>query len=101
MQAVGLLILPIWCPKFFALISFIPPGIVSTESIVTDDSLVVNKKMKNKSADGKPVKTRPVGYRVSEILLNEFAQICERDGLDHQAQIRMMLEKWIEERRTT
>ena len=51
--------------------------------------------MKEKTTDEKKGKTRPVGYRVPAELLDKFAAICDRDGLDHQAQMRMMLGAWI------
>lgn len=51
--------------------------------------------MKEKYTDEKKGKTRPVGYRVPVELLDKFAEICDRDGLDHQAQMRMMLGAWI------
>jgi transcriptional regulator of met regulon len=51
--------------------------------------------MKGKISDEKKAQTRPVGYRVPEVLLEKFDAICEAKGLDHQAQMRMMIEAWI------
>ena len=71
---------------------------MSTDSFVSDDSTDVKEKMREKFSDGKMGVTKPVGYRVPSCLLKKFAEICDREGLDHQAQIRMMIGNWIESR---
>ena len=53
--------------------------------------------MKGKISDEKRAQTRPVGYRVPAPLLEKFDSICNAKGLDHQAQMRMMIEAWIAE----
>lgn len=51
--------------------------------------------MKEKISDGKKVETKQIGYRIPKEVLNKFDTICDERGLDHQAQLRMMVEAWI------